>query len=254
MNFSIRNNQRVPALAALVLFGSLALDSCTKMEGEGGTGSISGTIMEHFYNDDYSMLIYTAPAVDEEVFIMYGDDQTVGDRIRTSATGAFRFDFLYPGHYTVYYQTRDSTALLEEDVEKLIEVNLDRGEEAGLGELVKLTTLKFDEGAAVIRGVVKLIDYVDESRWPNLVVDNIDFAYEQEIYLTYGNHTFYDDRIRTQHDGSFEFRNLIPGDYLVFLYSEDVTRVTDKVVLKFEVTITEMDQVVDLGEITIEER
>ena len=34
---------------------------------------------------------------------------------------------------------------------------------------------------------------------------------EQEIYLTYNNHTFYDDRIRTQADGEFEFGGLIPG-------------------------------------------
>lgn len=241
-------------IAAGALIMSMAAASCSKMEGEGGTGSISGTIIEHFYNDDYSRLIYTEPAVDEKVYILYGEDQALGDRIRTGATGAFRFDFLYPGRYTVYYETQDSTAILDEEGVVLREVELDRGEEADLGELVKFTTLDFDDGAAVIRGVVKVIDYVDGSRWPNLVVDFISPAYEQEVYLTYGNHSFYDERIRTQHDGSFEFRHLIPGDYLVFLYSEDVTRVTDKVVLEYEVTITEMDQEIDLGEITIEER
>ena len=241
-------------MPSIVIMMCLAAVSCSKMEGEGGTGSISGTLTEYFYNDDFSQLIYSEPAVDEEVFILYGDDPALGDRVRTSNTGTFRFEFLYPGVYTVYYQTEDSAAIPEEEVEKLLEVSLERGEEADLGELVKITTLDFDEGGAVIRGVVKEIDYVDASRWPNLVVDYIDFAYEQEVYLTYGNHTYYDERIRTGHDGSFEFRKLIPGDYLVFLYSEDVTRLTDKVVLEFEVTITEMDQVFDLGEITIEER
>lgn len=238
----------------MVILMCLAAASCSKMEGEGGTGSISGIVTEYFYNDDFSQLIYSEPAVDEEVFILYGEDQALGDRIRTSNNGAFRFDFLYQGNYTVYFQTEDSLDIPGEDVEKLVEVSLKRGEEADLDELAKLTTLDFDDGAAVIRGVVKVIDYVNASRWPNLVVDYIDFAYEQEVYLTYGNHTYYDERIRTGHDGSFEFRKLIPGDYLVFLYSEDVTRLTDKVVLEFEVTITEMDQVIDLGEITIEER
>lgn len=241
------------AVGVFILF--MAAGSCSKMEGEGGTGSISGTIVEYFYNDDYSRLIYTRPAVDEEVFIIYGEEQAVGDRIRTGPAGDFRFKFLFPGNYSIFYLTQDSTTdVLKEEVVKLDKVDLNRGEEFDLGEMVKLTTLDFDDGAAVIRGVVKVIDYVDESRWPNLVVDRIDYAYEQEVYLTYGNHTFYDERIRTQHDGSFEFRNLIPGDYLVFLYSEDVTRVTDKLVKQFEVTITEMDQVIDLGEITIEER
>jgi hypothetical protein len=241
-------------MVSIVVVVSLAVISCSKMEGEGGTGSISGTVMEYFYNDDFSKVIYSEPAVDEDVFILYGDDQAVGDRVRTGPNGIFRFDFLYPGNYTVYYQTEDFTAIPGEETEKLVEVSLERGEEADLGELVKLTTLDFDDGGAVIRGVVKVIDYVDASRWPNLVVDYVDFAYEHEVYLTYGNHTYYDERIRTGHDGAFEFRKLIPGDYLVFLYSEDVTRLTDKVVLEFEVTITEMDQVIDLGEITIEER
>jgi hypothetical protein len=237
---------------AVWVFLILSGTSCEKTEGRGGTGSISGMLMEYFYNDDYSALILQKPAVDEEIFILYGEEESVGDREVTGASGEFRFNYLYPGTYTIYHRSRDSTQILDMNVQKMYEVQLDKGEDKDLGELQKLSTLDYDEGAAVIRGVVKEIAYDGDSRWPNLVIDYIDFAYEQEIYLTYGNHSFYDDRIRTQHDGSFEFSNLIPGNYLIFLYSEDVTRETDRVVIKREVTITEMDQVVDLGEITIE--
>ena len=45
----------------------LMVVSCRKGEGTGGTGSISGTLIEHYYNDDYSRLIYQNPAIDEEV-------------------------------------------------------------------------------------------------------------------------------------------------------------------------------------------
>ena len=117
---------------------------------------------------------------------------------------------------------------------------------------MKLNTLDWDDGSAVIKGVVKVIDYVDESRWPNLVIEEEYFAHEHEIYIKYGNHLFFDDRIRTQYDGYFEFRNLIPGDYQVFLYSDDARRINESVVLKFEITITETEQVMDLGQITIE--
>ena len=237
---------------AILLIQATIFSSCEKKEGRGGTGSISGTLMEYFYNDDYSSLILQKPAVDEEIFILYGKEASVGDRVVSGASGEFRFNYLYPGSYTIYYRTRDSTEILDMNVEKVYEVNLDKGEDKDLGELQKLSTLDWDEGAAVIRGVVKEIAYDKDSRWPNLVVDYIDFAYEHEVYLTYGNHSYYDDRIRTQHDGSFEFDRLIPGKYLIFLYSDDVTRETDRVVIKREVTITEMDQVVDLGEITIE--
>lgn len=240
------------AILLLIFIMVFLLPSCKKEEGLGGTGAISGTIIEQFYNDDYSSLVYQKAAVDEEVFMMFGEDKNLGDRTFTSITGNFRFNYLFPGRYYIYYQSRDSTSILDEIHEKLYLVDMDRGEEVDLGNLVKLSTLDYNDGAAIIKGVVKVIKYVDESRWPNLVIEYIDFAHEHEVYLKSGNHTFYDERIRTQHDGYFEFSNLIPGDYLVFLYSDDVTRVIKNVVLKFEVTISEFDQVVDLGEITIE--
>jgi hypothetical protein len=243
-----------PAHALAMLLVLSALVSCQKEEGFGGTGSISGTLIEKFYNDDFSSLIYQKPAVDEEVFILFGNDQVLGDRVFTSITGDFRFDYLYPGSYRIYFQSRDSTAVLKEKWGRYIPVELERGEEVKLGTLDKVSTLDYNDGAAVIKGVVWEVNYVNESRWPLLVVESEDFAHEQEVYLTYGGHEFYDERVRTQYDGMFEFSGLIPGDYLIFLYSEDVKRLTDKVVLKFEVTITEMDQVVDLGTITIEKR
>jgi len=226
--------------------------SCVKNEGAGGTGSISGTLFEQYYSEDFSSLIYEKPAVDEEVFALFGEDNVLGDRTFTSLTGKFRFDFLYPGRYYIYYLSKDSTTILDEDREKIYLVDLDRGEEADLGRLTMLTLLDYDDGAAVIKGVVKVINYVNESSWPNLVIQDIAYAQEQEVYLTYGENDFYEDRIRTKFNGYFEFSHLIPGNYLVFLYSDDVTGQTENVVLKFEVSITEFDQVVDLGEITIE--
>lgn len=237
------------ALASLMF---LLTASCEKSEGLGGTGSIAGTLTEQYYNDDYSLLIHEKPAVDEEIFIVFGNDEDLGARVRTNNLGQFMFKYLYPGSYQVYYSTRDSSSLLNVDEEKLYEVELDRGEEYDLGNLVKLSTLDFDDGSAMIKGVVKVIDYVDSSSWPNLVIEKTYFAVEQEIYLTYNNHSFYDERIRTQTGGVFEFGGLIPGKYLIFLYSDDVTGESDKETIEFEVSISDPDQVIDLGEIVIQ--
>jgi hypothetical protein len=254
MLYLTRWRKLVSSLKTVLLFFILASASlsCEKSEGLGGTGSIAGTVTEQFYNDDFSLLIYEQPAVDEEIYIVYGDKKELGDRIRTNHLGQFRFNYLYPGNYQVYFISADSSSLLNMDMEKLYEVELERGEERNLGTLEKLNTLDFDEGSAMIKGVVKVIEYVEGSSWPNLVVKRTYFAVEQEIYLTYNNHSFYDERIRTQTGGLFEFGGLIPGNYTVFLYSDDVTGESDKVTVKFEATINEMDQVVDLGEIIIE--
>ena len=242
------------AVFICLLVCSVWISGCENPEGIGGTASISGRITDHFYNEDFSDLILQAPAVDEEVFIQFGSSDLVGDRTITSPSGDFRFSYLFPGEYHIYYMTMDSSSGINEESERIITVELERGEEKDLGELIRLNTLDFDDGDAKIRGTVKVINYVDESRWPNLVEDYTDFAQEQEVYLIYNGRDYYDERIRTSHDGVFEFRNLIPGEYEVFLYSEDVTRVTDNVVISYDVTITEFDQVVDLGEILIEER
>ena len=239
-------------LVFIFLLTAMVFQSCEKSEGRGGTGSISGIVMEQFYNDDFSDHLYNRPAVDEEIFMLYGDNGDVGASTETAMNGEFRFKYLYPGSYTVYFQMEDSTSALGEDTEKVVQVELAKGEDIDLGELAKLNALDYNDGAATIRGVVRVIKYDNDSMWPNLVIEYIDFAYEHEVYLTYGHHTYYDKRIRTQHDGSFEFSGLIPGKYLIVLYGEDVTGVTGTIPVKMEVTVTEMDELVDLGEITIE--
>lgn len=236
----------------LAIFMGLLAVSCEKSEGLGGDGSITGVIIEQFYNDDFSEVISFAPAVDEEVFILFGSNLVPGDRVVTGTTGEFRFDYLFPGNYSIYYRSQDSSGIYAEEW-TTVDVKIGSGERHDLGQLDKKTTIDFDDGAAVISGVVKKTKYDNDSKWPNLVVEYIDWAHEHEVYITYGNHAFYDQRVRTQDNGYFEFKNLIPGDYRIFLYSEDVTKVTEHVVLEYKVSITEADEKIDLGEISIEE-
>lgn len=237
---------------SILLVAGLLLSSCEKNEGMGGTGSITGTIVEQFYSKDYSETFHNSPAVDEEVFILFGDDNTPGENVNTGVSGEFRFDYLYPGSYVIYYETEDSVSALDK-VWLTIEIELEQDQELDLGELEKMTALDYDDGSAVISGVVEKTKYDNDSKWPNLVLKYIDFAHEHEVYLVYADDEFYSERVRTQYDGYFEFSELIPGKYLVFLYSEDVTKATEHVVITREVSITDFDQVIDLGTIGIEE-
>lgn len=48
-------------------------------------------------------------------------------------------------------------------------------------------------------------------------------AADEDIYIVYGDHSGYDDKISTDYKGDFEFHYLRPGNYTVYLYSRDST-------------------------------
>ncbi len=240
---------------AVVIFAGLIMlfAGCESPEGYGGSSSISGKIITEYYNDDYSLFIGEEPSVDEEVFLLFGDNDNVGDRVVTSLTGSFEFLYLRPGNYTIYFRGEDSTTLDRDQVPVSFDVELKAGEDVDLGELKEFKTLDFDDGTAKIYGVIMLINYKNSSVYPFLEIKDTSFAQEHEVYLTYRAHRFYDERIRTGHNGYFEFRELIPGDYEVFTYKEDVTGGTEDIPVINKVTITEPGQEVDLGVIYIEQ-
>ncbi len=85
----------------LVIIG-LVITSCTKEEGEGGSGSIKGFVYEYKLNilgDTISLYA----AADQDVFIIYGNDHTFyDDNIKTSYDGSFAFPYLQKGNYTIF--------------------------------------------------------------------------------------------------------------------------------------------------------
>lgn len=90
----------------LISFSLLTFSSCKKSEGEGGKATITGKIMVQRYND----LGVAIPAslggefagAYEEVYIIYGDDETYGDRADANPDGIYEFKYLRPGSYTLY--------------------------------------------------------------------------------------------------------------------------------------------------------
>ena len=85
----------------LVIIG-IVITSCTKVEGEGGSGSIKGFIYEYKLNI-LGDTISRYAAADQDVFIIYGDDHTFyDDNIQTSYDGSFVFPYLQKGKYTVF--------------------------------------------------------------------------------------------------------------------------------------------------------
>jgi hypothetical protein len=236
-----------------LLCASLAFTwSCAKEEGYGGNSHIKGTIIEKVYNDDYSELIYEQNCFDEEVFIVF-QDGVIGDKGNTNFNGLFQFEYLFPGNYQIYYYSDNQSSAYGDNIEIVVDVELKKNETIDLGELIKKSSVQFDDGSAAISGQVYLINYLNSSQWPNLLVKDTSFAQDHEVYLVYGEHNFFDERIHTHHNGTFLFPDLIKGKYTVYLYSEDVTGGTEDVVVSFDVEIVSEFEELDLGTIYIEQ-
>jgi hypothetical protein len=79
----------------------LGFFSCKKPAGTGGNSSIKGTVLVKDYNKSF-VLQHEYPGVDVEVYIIYGDDVTEGDKVNTNSNGEFEFKYLRKGSYKVY--------------------------------------------------------------------------------------------------------------------------------------------------------
>jgi hypothetical protein len=76
--------------------------SCKKQEGEGGMATIKGNVWVRDWDKNFNLLMYEHPGLDEDVFIVYGDQSGYGDKVSTDLNGNFEFRFLRKGIYTIY--------------------------------------------------------------------------------------------------------------------------------------------------------
>lgn len=90
----------------LVIF---LFSSCKKVEGQGGSSTIKGTINVQKY-DFVGTLLAEYPGAELDVYIVYGEGNTFyNDRIRTSYDGSFEFNYLEEGEYTIFvYEDNNS--------------------------------------------------------------------------------------------------------------------------------------------------
>lgn len=104
-------------------------------------------------------------------------------------------------------------------------------------------------GNSTIKGKVFVKDYNG-----TVFSGNSFYGADFDVYIVYGGeNSFYDDKVTTSYDGSFEFRYLRKGNYKIFVYSKDVTG-TDPSGLTtvFEsATINKNKEVIDLGDLEI---
>jgi hypothetical protein len=104
-------------------------------------------------------------------------------------------------------------------------------------------------GTGTIKGKINIKDYIG-----TVFTGNIFEGADVDVYIIYGGeNTFYDDKITTSYDGSFEFRYLRKGDYKIFVYSKDVDGSSDSGIetVFTSASLSKNNETVDLGIIEI---
>ena len=109
--FVTKKNEKMKNIFLLVLIG-LVITSCTKEEGEGGSGTIKGFVYEYKINAFSLDTTARYAAADQDVYIIYGNEDTFyDDNIKTSYDGSFVFPYLQKGKYTVFVYEDCATCL-----------------------------------------------------------------------------------------------------------------------------------------------
>jgi hypothetical protein len=232
----------------LLIISTIAIAfSCTPEEGPGGKTTIKGNIQTQYYCKADNSLVETKNTADEDVYIVYGNDQSYGDKTKTAYNGNFEFKYYEPGNYSVYFY---SDSLVGEGYEKnavkITSFKVSKGKSSyTIDTLYQKKWIDVDDGSATIRAQFFLINYKDNFT----AIKDTAAAQEQDIYLCYGNSKMFSIRERASYDGTVEFKNLIKGKYKVFAYQDNYTGATELLVKSKDVVITENGQVIDLGKI-----
>ncbi len=87
--------------------------SCKKEAGEDGKATIKGKVYAYDWDNTQLYLISEGYSSGEKVYVLYGDNTTIGDDVRTSIDGSFEFTYLNKGHYKVFVNSLDTTYKLK---------------------------------------------------------------------------------------------------------------------------------------------
>lgn len=91
----------------LIFILCTALSSCKKGAGEGGNSSITGKVWVKHYTPATNSTDGEYAGTYEDVYIIYGDEESYGEKTETNPEGNFEFRYLRPGKYKVYTYSKD---------------------------------------------------------------------------------------------------------------------------------------------------
>jgi hypothetical protein len=113
----------------LLSAGFLILGSaCKKTAGEGGTSVIQGKVWVEEWDASFIRhdSLQDRAGMGEDVFIIYGNDVSYGDKKECSYDGRFEFKYLRPGSYTLYVYSKDPGPSGKKAVVKTVQIDSEK--------------------------------------------------------------------------------------------------------------------------------
>ncbi len=215
----------------------LVLSACKKEPGKGGRATIKGILYSKSVANVNSI---PKPELEADVYIIYGEDNSYSDRVRTSGDGSFEFKYLKVGKYKLYAFGLDpafpnSNSLIAFYKEINISANKATVEVSDF-----IIYKKINSGTNRIIGKLISKNAFNASNYNPLGANDYLPEVNEDVFISYGNNSQFDDRVRTSSDGSFEFNQLRDGNYKIFAYSKDTTGPfpTGNVAISKTVTVT----------------
>ena len=158
-------------LTKLICLG-LIFVSCEKKEGEGGSGNIVGKVykiiddgaIEFDSTSGYYFVKDTVLACDEDVFIVYGDNEYgYDDKVSTNHNGTYKFNYLNDGKYTIYtfsdYGSGEKVAevknveVVDEGSTMVEDIYIQDGKNVGYCGIVGKIIAKYEDAIEPLPGV-----------------------------------------------------------------------------------------------------
>lgn len=108
-----------------MLLAGLSAGACKKSSGEGGNSAIQGKVWVQEWDASFTRRdsLQDRAGMGEDVYIIYGNEVSYGDKKECSYDGRFEFRYLRPGSYTIYVYSKDPGPSGKKAVVKTISID-----------------------------------------------------------------------------------------------------------------------------------
>lgn len=219
----------------ILISATVILFACKKEAGEGGTSKLKGNVIVENFSTYNSSKVSTINAADEDVYIIYGDNDFYSDKVKTDDKGYYEFNGLQKGDYKIYVFSE-----LTEEEKTAVYKNVNIESNSSETNIDDIIISKFvSDGNSSVTGRLFIYDYNSELT----TLKDTFYGADRYVYFALKDNETYIDRVKTNPDGYFVFTEVLPGDYEVYAYSK-TTASAGTVAIKKYFTVENNEDVV----------